>query len=361
MASKGGDSRSGLVAEAMSKNGRGKARVNVPEEYTKAEWSVEDPPSASALKLLLLVIAACGDDLDGEKQFPMSVLREVPGLAHKEAPFLEAELRQLMKATVRTSARLNFLMGNYERTSFGVIISDAALLRSGKDGPLEGFALRFGETFKQMVRFGEHYAVLDSAAVLAMRSRHSVLLYQYLSFALRAQRIRSLELPLEDVRRVFGLLRDEYPMFGRLKEKVLLPACAEISELTQFKVTATPMLQGRKAVGVRFQWEQKPTASDPAPDKGGPPPGDASASADPAMGAAVRARPAQGRKAPQAGGARGVSPAPSPAELLRRLADRLNNPAALVLPSEVSTGKAAALLDAGLVSRDVLRRRSIAH
>lgn len=255
MASKGEGSRSGMVAEAMGKNRSGNTRVNVPEEYTKAEWSVEDPPSASALKLLLLVIAACGDDLDGEKQFPTSLLREVPGLAHKEAAFLEAELRQLMKATVRTSARLNFLMGNYERTSFGVIVSDAALLRSGKDGPLEGFALRFGETFKQMVRYGEHYAVLDSAAILAMRSRHSVMLYQYLAFALRAHRIRSLELPLEDVRRVFGLLRDEYPQFGLLKQRVLTPACAEISDLTEFKVTATPILQGRKAVGVRFQWQ----------------------------------------------------------------------------------------------------------
>jgi hypothetical protein len=254
----------GIVVDAMGKNRHGNARVNVPEEYAKAEWSVEDPPSASALKLLLLIIAACGDDLDGEKQFPMSLLREVPGLAHKDASFLEAELRQLMKATVRTSARLNFLMGNYERDSFGVIVSDAGLLRSGKGGPLAGFAVRFGETFKQMVRYGEHFAVLDSVAILAMRSRHSVLLYQYLSFAFRARFISSLELPVADVRRVFGLMREEYPLFGRLKEKVLVPACVEISQLTEFQVTATPMLERRKAVGVRFRWQRKSDA-EPSP------------------------------------------------------------------------------------------------
>lgn len=341
MASKSEGNRSGRVAEAMGKNRRGNARVNVPEEYTKAEWSVEDPPSASALKLLLLVIAACGDDLDGEKQFPMSLLREVPGLAHKEAAFLEAELRQLMKATVRTSARLNFLMGNYERTSFGVIVSDAALLRSGKDGPLEGFALRFGETFKQMVRFGEHYAVLDSAAILAMRSRHSVLLYQYLSFALRARLIRSLELPLEDVRRVFGLLRDEYPQFGLLKQRVLTPACAEISDLTEFRVTATPMLKGRKAVGVRFQWQPKA--------------GEKPARSAPAVAAAKGSKAAGNPSASRKPSASASAPrTTSDAERLAALAAHIKarRPYAV---RDMKACDARALLDAGTVSGDDLR------
>lgn len=341
MASKGEGNRSEMVAEAMGKNRRGNARVNVPEEYTKAEWSVEDPPSASALKLLLLVIAACGNDLDGEKQFPMSLLREVPGLAHKEAPFLEAELRQLMKATVRTSARLNFLMGNYERTSFGVIVSDAALLRSGKDGPLEGFAVRFGETFKQMVLFGEHFAVLDSVAILAMRSRHSVLLYQYLAFALRARHIRSLELPLEDVRRIFGLQRDEYPLFGRLKEKVLTPACAEISDLTEFKVTATPMLEGRKAIGVSFQWKakagEKPAGAAPAASaaKGGKPKDKPSASRKPSASAS----------APRAA---------SDAARLEAMAAHIKARRRYAL-RDLKPSDARALLSAGSVSADDLR------
>lgn len=341
MASKGDGNRSGRVAEAMGKNRRGNARVNVPEEYTKAEWSVEDPPSASALKLLLLVIAACGDDLDGEKQFPMSLLREVPGFTYKNAAFLEAELRRLMKATVRTSSRLNFLMGNYERTSFGVIVSDAALLRSGKDGPLEGFAIRFGETFKQMVRFGEHYAVLDSAAVLAMRSRHSVLLYQYLAFALRADRIRSLELPLEDVRRVFGLLRDEYPQFGLLKQRVLTPACAEISELTQFKVTATPMLEGRKAVGVRFQWQSK---------TGGKPAGAAPVAAAPkgSKSAASGRKPSASASAPQAA---------SDAERLAFHADRVKRKAPGV--SSMNMALVRELVAAGLVTPADLRAANL--
>lgn len=337
MAFKGEGNPSGRVAEAMGKNRRGNARVNVPEEYTKAEWSVEDPPSASALKLLLLVIAACGDDLDGEKQFPMSLLREVPGFTYKNAAFLEAELRRLMKATVRTSSRLNFLMGNYERTSFGVIVSDAALLRSGKDGPLEGFALRFGETFKQMVRYGEHYAVLDSAAVLAMRSRHSVLLYQYLSFVLRADRIRSLELPLEDVRRVFGLLRDEYPQFGLLKQRVLTPACAEISDLTEFRVTATPMLEGRKAIGVRFQWQSQ---SDGKP-----------AGAAPAASAAKDGKAAASGRKPSASAS--ASQAASDADMLAFHADRVKRRLPGVSTMEASTVKR--LLAAGLVSEADLR------
>lgn len=344
----GSPGRAGMVADAMGKNRLGNARVNVPEDYAMAEWSIEAPPSASALKLLLLIIAASGDDLDGEKRFPMSLLREVPGLAHKDAPFLEAELMQLMKATVRTGAQLNHLMGNMYRTSFGVIISDAAIIRAGKDGPLEGFAVRFGETFKAMVRFGEHFAVLDSVAVMAMRSRHSVLLYQWLAFALRAKIMRSLDMPLADVRRVFGLMGDEYPMFGLLKQRVLTPACAEISALTEYRVTATPILEGRKAVGVRFSWQAK------AADKlSGSPPSSSSS------GAGGEKAAAKVRK-PSASARGGQSATASQEAVLQSLADRLNT-GRYVSPSEVSTAKAAALLSARLVAPDVLRARGIAY
>jgi hypothetical protein len=344
MASKGEGNRSGMIAEAMGKNSRSNARVNVPDEYAKAEWLVEDPPSASALKLLLLVIAACGDDLDGEKQFPMSLLREVPGFAYKNAAFLEAELRKLMKATVRTSARLNFMMGNLHRTSFGVIVADAGLFRTEADGPLEGFSIRLGETFKQMVRFGEHYAVLDSAAVLAMRSRHSVLLYQYLAFVLRARLIRSLELPLEDVRRIFALQQNEYPLFGRLKEKVLIPACAEISDLTEFKVTATPMLQGRKAIGVRFRWQSQ----------SGEKPAGAAPAASAAKGGKAKEKPSTSRK-PSASAS--ASQAASDADVLAFHADRVKR--RLPGVSSMTSSMVHRLLAAGLVSQADLRAANL--
>lgn len=252
-----------LLKNAMSKNGRGNPHVNVPDEYAKAQWSIENPPSLAGLKLLLLIIAACGDDLDGVKEFPASMLREVPALAHASPAEFKVELQRLMAGRIQTP----FLMfGNRIQEMMGVIISDA-VLTYGDEGDLHGFAVRFGETFKEMVRLGQLYTVLDAAVVLAMRSRHSVLLYQFLSVFWR-KRNPTMDVPLADLRRIFILPHDAYPLFGRLREKVLLPACAEISALSLYEVKAEPLLQNRKAVGVRFQWkakaDEKPTGAAPA-------------------------------------------------------------------------------------------------
>jgi len=246
-----------LVKDAMGKNGHGNRHVNVPDEYARAEWSVEDPPSLSGLKLLLLVIAACGDDLDDWKEFPMSMLREVPGFAHMTLADVVRELDQLMRARVR----IPFLMlGNSPHAQFGVIVSDARLRMKEKDHPeVECFSFRFGETFKEMVRRGQLYAVLDSVAVLAMRSRHSVMLYQFLA-SLWRKRDKTLTLTIPEVRRVFGMREGERDEFKRFNSRVIVPACAEISALSAYLVTAEPVMKGRSAVAVSFGWKEKPQA-----------------------------------------------------------------------------------------------------
>lgn len=252
-----------LLKDAMSKNGRGNSHVNVPDEYAKAQWAIENPPSLAGLKLLLLIIAACEDDLDGVKEFPASMLREVPALAHASPAEFKVELQRLMAGRIRTPF---LLLGNRIQEMFGVIISDA-VLTYGDEGDLHGFAILFGETFKEMIRLGQLYTVLDASVVLAMRSRHSVLLYQFLAVFWR-KRSKTMDVPISELRRLFVLSDDSYPLFGRLKEKVLLPACAEISALSPYEVMAEPLLQNRKAVGVRFHWEakavSKPVGSPPA-------------------------------------------------------------------------------------------------
>lgn len=102
--------------------------------------------------------------------------------------------------------------------------------------------------------------MLDAAVVLAMRSRHSVLLYQFLAVFWR-KRNPTMDIPLSDLRRIFILPNDAYPLFGRFREKVLLPACAEISALSPYEVKTEPLLQNRKAWAFAFNGELKRTTS----------------------------------------------------------------------------------------------------
>lgn len=325
-----------LLKDAMSKNGRGNPHVNVPDEYAKAQWSVENPPSLAGLKLLLLIIAACGDDLDGVKEFPASMLREVPALAHASPAEFKVELQRLMAGRIQTP----FLMlGNRIQEMMGVIISDA-VLTYGDEGDLHGFAVRFGETFKEMVRLGQLYTVLDAAVVLAMRSRHSVLLYQFLAVFWR-KRNPTMDIPLADLRRIFILPKDAYPLFGRFREKVLLPACAEISALSLYEVRAEPLLQNRRAVGVRFQWQVKTDNNSTG----------LTSAASGAKGGKAKDKSASSPK-PSA-----LASAPQAASDAERLAVIAANIKArrLYAVRDVKPRDARALLDDGSVSKDDLR------
>lgn len=332
-----------LVKDAMRKNAGDKSRVNVPAEYGRSVWSVDNPPSLVALKLLLLLIAECGDDLDGRKDFPLSVLRQVPGLAHMAAPELEQELSRLMQARIRVP----FLMlGNSQQTVFGVLIQTAYLVwedNGAGEKRLSGFAVSFGDAFKLMVQTGELYAVLDSAAVLAMRSRNSVLLYQFLATFWR-KRAPMMQVPLNHLRGIFLLGADSYPAFKAFNQRVLSPACAEISALSEYRVTAAPYFEGgRAAVGVVFKWEKKADAKAETP-------------AAPAASGGGAGKSGRAASATSKGAAAAASVA---ADVLRFWADQVQNGGKRPLSADISPGIARDLLAAGLVTVDQLKARGV--
>jgi len=324
----------GLVSEAMARNGRGNSRVNVPREYARAEWSVENPPSLVGLKLLTLMIAACRNDFEGFKEFPLSLLREVPALANVSRAEFKAELKRLMAVNISAPDETDqgYL---YER--FGVVIADARLVSKGPN--IFGFGFIFGETFKAMVKTGEFYAVLDSSIILALRSRHSVLLYQFLA-SVAGQIDNAFIISLEETRRIFALPQDKFAEFKRFKRDVLIPACNEISEISNWTVTPTPvysMDNGRMVDRIQFTVETKelPSASKK-------PEITASASAD---------------KKPRINNS--TMPNESDIAVLRFWADQVKNGGKRSLSGDITAQRARDLIKARLVEPEELRARGV--
>lgn len=342
MSGKVARTKPGLVLEAMGKNRRGNARVNVPREYARAEWSVKNPPSLVGLKLLTLMISACGNSLDGFKEFPLSLLREVPGLANVSRLEFKLELEKLMAAQV--SAPDQVVNGQlFER--FGAVVHDARLVSEGQN--IVGFGFYFGETFKGMVAAGEFYTVLDASIVLALRSRHAVLLYQFLA-SVAGQLESGFLLPLDDVRRIFALPDSKFAEFKRFKREVLVPACEQISELSNWIVKPIPVYSidnGRIVDRIQFQIETKilPVAGT----------GNSAASSNgDGKQKRGRGRPPNSLAAPPPVSA-------SETKIQEFWAEAVKDGGKRPLGSDIPISRAREMLAAGLVTRDELLARSV--
>lgn len=243
--------------ERMAENSPYSHKVIYPAEIGRAEWSLDHPPSAVGLKLLLLLVSALGDDVavDMVHDVPVTLLRQVPGISGMS----KDDLFQVLLDLARVQACLDRRDPNNSKSgvlSFGALLSGVNLHYS--DDAFMSCTVRFGHVFREMVSSSELFAVIDRALALSMKSRYSLLLYQFLATHWRKDRQRQLKLPLSELRRVFALSLDVHSEFKAMRRHVLDKAVSEISEASQFTVTAKPYYEGSRAVaGVVLSWEAK--------------------------------------------------------------------------------------------------------
>lgn len=330
--------------ERMAENGPHNSRVVYPAEIGRAEWSLDHPPSAVGLKLLLLLVSALGDDVavDMIHDVPVTLLRQVPGVSGMS----KDDLFQVLLDLARVQACLDRRDPGDPKSgvlSFGALLSGVSLRYS--DDAFMSCTVRFGDVFRQMVASSELFAVIDRALALSMKSRYSLLLYQFLATHWRKDHQRQIKLPLAELRRVFAVQPNAYDQFKSLNQRVIAPAVTEISASSPFTVTAKPYYEGSRAVaGIVLSWEakagEKPTGAAPAASaaKGGKSAGKPSASRKPSSSAS----------APRA---------TSDAERLAFHADRVKRKAPGV--SSMNTALVRDLVAAGLVTPADLRAANL--
>lgn len=243
--------------DKMAENGPDNPKVVYPAEIGRAEWSLDHPPSAIGLKLLLLLVSALGDDVavDMVHDVPVTLLRQVPGVSGMS----KDDLFHVLLDLARVQACLDRRDPNDPKAgvlSFGALLSGVNLRYS--EDAFMSCTVRFGDVFRQMVASSELFAVIDRALALSMKSRYSLLLYQFLATHWRKDHQRQIKLPLAELRRVFALQPGAYDQFKSLNQRVITPAVAEISASSPFTVTAKPYYEGSRAVaGIVLYWEAK--------------------------------------------------------------------------------------------------------
>lgn len=330
--------------ERMAENGPHNSRVVYPAEIGRAEWSLDHPPSAVGLKLLLLLVSALGDDVavDMVHDVPVTLLRQVPGVSGMS----KDDLFQVLLDLARVQACLDRHDPNDPKSgvlSFGALLSGVSLHYS--DDAFMSCTVRFGDVFRQMVASSELFALIDRALALSMKSRYSLLLYQFLATHWRKDHQRQIKLPLAELRRVFAVQHNAYDQFKSLNQRVIAPAVTEISASSPFTVTAKPYYEGSRAVaGIVLSWEAK----------AGEKPAGAAPAASAAKGGKAAGKPSASRKSSATGSA---PRAASDAERLAFHADRVKRKVPGV--SSMNTALVRDLVAAGLVTPADLRAANL--
>jgi hypothetical protein len=109
---------------------------------------------------------------------------------------------------------------------------------------------------RKLIKESESYAVMNRQAVLGFRSNYALRLYEIGSLRLhRRQAVWKTD--LTELRAGLGIDPDVYADFAQLRRKVLDKAKSEIDQLAHYTVDWSERKQGRKVIGIDFEFKPK--------------------------------------------------------------------------------------------------------
>jgi hypothetical protein len=136
-------------------------------------------------------------------------------------------------------------------TKSGPILADAE--RDDQQSNQAELRYTFSPTLQRAIQDSRHWAVISKQAVLAFQSKYALRLYTLISLRVGLRKTSEAFL-LDDLRNILGIPPERYPLFGNLKQKVLVPAIAEINHLAGFQVGFQAQRHGRSVVAVKLFW-----------------------------------------------------------------------------------------------------------
>lgn len=109
---------------------------------------------------------------------------------------------------------------------------------------------------RKLIKESESYAVMNRQAVLGFRSNYALRLYEIGSLRLH-RRQPMWKTDLTELRAGLGIDPEVYTDFAQLRRKVLEKAKSEIDQLAHFTVEWAERKQGRKVIGIDFEFKPK--------------------------------------------------------------------------------------------------------
>ena len=235
-----------------------------PTETARAVFT-RNPPGAKALKVLMVLMDVAGprlaDDIEHEIKLSELNRRTVAGRdgrAHGLHHHDRSEIRETMDDLATAVLRLD--EPDRMQEHIGTVAPYARIDYSEEANGDLTIRWEFGKVFRLLAERSDLYAKLDTAALLAMRSRYAIALLRHCSTHFGKTRTNREIFTVEHLRQVLGVPEGRHALFGHLKSRALAPAIAEINAMSRWTLDATYHKTGRAFTSVTISWTEKPLA-----------------------------------------------------------------------------------------------------
>lgn len=224
----------------------------VPREVARGIY-IERVPTAQGLKLLLLLIGAAGGRLGDDVQHKLRLadLKEIPGIQNHSRETIRALFIELCSAVMVYEDEIT------KDEIIGGFVDEMQV--TGRDSNSRDLYVRwwFGRTFRRIAAESNHWAIIDRQTALTLRSKFSILLFQYVSSLVNLNHVTRKVFTVDELRSVLGVDVNKLTRWFDFRRCALEPAISEISQLSRFVLTYTPQKVGRNVVRVVVSWEAK--------------------------------------------------------------------------------------------------------
>lgn len=237
----------------------------LPTEYARGVF-IEHAPTAQGLKLMHLMIARAGGALAEDRMHEMrlSDIRKIKGLQNHDKASLIPLFREIRAATFSFDDPVK------KQARIGGFLDTANIDYKYDDHGEIKVRWWFSRLFCEVAEKSDHWAIMDRQTVFTLKSKYSILLFQYLASLVNLDYRNSEVLALSDLRSVLSVADGKLSSWNDLNRYALKPAIAEINQLSRFKVEVKLIKDGRHVDAVRLVWQHKPDLSETKAELGRP-------------------------------------------------------------------------------------------
>ncbi len=235
------------------------SKTILPAEFARGVY-IQHSPSAQALKLMHLMIAAAGGRMadDVMHEIKGSDIRQIKGMRKHSKESLVPLFAEIRAVTVIYDDTLT------KQITIGGFLDTAKVdYRWDDHGELK-VRWWFSRSFKETAADSTHWAIMDRQTVFALRSKYSIQLFQHIA-SRTGQRFKNSErFSVHSLRAILSVPEGKLMRFADLNKYALKVALEEINQLSRFILSVRPIMNGRYTDEVEVTWEEK---ADVAPAK----------------------------------------------------------------------------------------------
>jgi hypothetical protein len=218
----------GRTLRAAYKVGReGSTVIIKPGELIDARYGAGVSPSLAARKVLALLIAKAG--ANAWKEGPFSITKKELRGSHNGNDRISGILIELMD--------LKFTMGTISKRGRDAVLTSTLMAWNIEERAEDGSStveFQFTEAARAMLQGSDYYARINRAALLAFKSKYSLLIYE-LGCLLVGRRDKSWKGSIEELRDRLTIPEHALRNFAQIRRSVLKVAQAEVNQLAHFE------------------------------------------------------------------------------------------------------------------------------